>query len=110
MGQAGEIRWHQGRVKNLRDRSLKNCDPDIVRPSESLPEVLGESHGNLADLNEAQHALQLLMGFYNDINRGVLERRPGLPWGCELRVDPIANLEEGAPLSRWARGFGEGYA
>jgi uncharacterized protein len=84
------------------------CNPDLVQPSEWLPEILGESYGNLADLEEAQHALQLLMGLYNHINCGVLERHPELPWGCEVRPEPLANLEDGAPLSRWARGFGQG--
>jgi len=84
------------------------CNPDLVQPSEWLPVVLGEGHGNFAGLEEAQRALQLLMGLYNDINRGVLERRSNLPWGCDVRPEPLANLEEGAPLSRWARGFAEG--
>lgn len=84
------------------------CNPDMVQPSEWLPEILGKNYGNLANLEEAQHALQLLMGFYNHINRGVLEHRPQLPWGCDVRPEPLANLEEGAPLSRWARGFAEG--
>jgi len=85
------------------------CNPDMVQPSEWLPEILGESHGNLADLEEAQHALRLLMGLYNHVNRGVLERRPALPLRCDLRPEPLANLDDDAPLARWARGFAEGY-
>lgn len=84
------------------------CNPDLVQPSEWLPEILGKNYGDLANLEEAQHALQLLMGFYNHINRGVLEHRPQLPWGCDIRPEPLANLDDDAPLSRWARGFGEG--
>lgn len=38
----------------------------------------------------------------------MLERRPELPWGCDVRPDPLANLDDDAPLSRWARGFAEG--
>lgn len=85
------------------------CNPDMVPPSEWLPEVLGKSHGNLADLEEAQGTLDLLMRLYNHINYGVLERCSTLPWGCEVRDDPLANLENDAPLSRWARGFAQGY-
>jgi uncharacterized protein len=85
------------------------CNPDLVQPSEWLPEILGKDFGDLADLEEAQHVLQLLMGFYNDINRGVFGGRPELPWGCEVHPEPLANLDESAPLSRWARGFGEAY-
>src|SRR5688572_33384142 len=85
------------------------CNPDLVQPSEWLPEILGKDFGDLADLEEAQHALQLLMGLYNRINRGVFAGRPELPLDCEVRAEPLANLDESAPLSRWARGFGEGY-
>jgi len=85
------------------------CNPDLVQPSEWLPEILGEGFGDLADLEEAQGVLQLLMALYNHINLGVFEARPELPLGCEVRLDPLANLDDGAPLSRWARGFSEGY-
>jgi yecA family protein len=85
------------------------CNPDMVQPSEWIPEVLGKSHGDLADLEEAQRTLNLLMRLYNHINHGVLGRHPALPLGCEVRTDPLANLEADAPFSRWARGFAEGY-
>jgi yecA family protein len=85
------------------------CNPDVVQASEWMPEVLGEEYGDLADLEEAQRALRLLMGLYNDINRGVFEHHPELPWGCDVRPEPLANLEEDAPLARWARGFARGY-
>jgi yecA family protein len=84
------------------------CNPDMVQPSEWMPEILGENYGDVADLEEAQRMLQLMMRFYNHINHGVLERRPDLPWGCDVLPEPLANLDEDAPLSRWARGFGEG--
>lgn len=85
------------------------CNPDMVRPQEWILEVLGESHGNLADLEEAQKAMDLLMRLYNHINEGVLEQRPALPWGCEPRENALADFEDDAPLSRWSRGFGEGF-
>jgi yecA family protein len=85
------------------------CNPDLVQPSEWLPEILGKDFGDLADPAEAQHVLQLLMGLYNHINRGVFGGRPELPWGCEVRAEPLANLDEAAPLGRWARGFAEAY-
>jgi hypothetical protein len=53
--------------------------------------------------------LNLLMRLYNQINHGVLGRHPVLPWGCEVRADPLANLDDAAPLACWARGFAEGY-
>jgi yecA family protein len=84
-------------------------NPDLVQPSEWIPEVLGKSHGDIVDLDEAKKTLGLLMGLYNQVNQGVLERHPALPWGCEVREDPMSNLDEDAPLSRWARGFSQGY-
>jgi yecA family protein len=85
------------------------CNPDMVKPSEWLPEILGKSYGDLAYLEEAQRTLELLMRLYDHINYGVLERHPALPWGCEVRADPLANMEDDAPLARWARGFAQGY-
>jgi yecA family protein len=85
------------------------ANPDLVQPSEWIPEVLGKSHGDIVDIEEAKRTLGLLMGLYNHVNEGVLERHPALPWGCKVREDPMANLDEDAPLSRWARGFSEGY-
>jgi yecA family protein len=84
------------------------CSPDSVQPSEWVPIVLDEKGGGFADFDELQRALQLVMALHNHINEGVLQGRPELPWGCDVRADPLANLEEDAPLSRWARGFAEG--
>jgi uncharacterized protein len=84
------------------------CTPDMVQPAEWIPIVLGEAGGGFKDRKEAARALQLVMALYNHVNHGVLERRPELPWGCEVRTEPLANLEDDAPLSRWARGFAEG--
>src|SRR5262245_14581170 len=85
------------------------CNPDMVGPSEWLPEVLGTDDGIFADLEEANRGLHLLMALYNNINAGVLERRPSLPLLCEVRPAPLDNLEPDAPLSLWSRGFGQGY-
>lgn len=84
-------------------------NPDLVKPSEWLPEVLGKTHGDIVDPDEAKRTLDLLMGLFKQVNQGVLERHPALPWGCEVREDPMANLDEDAPLARWARGFSQGY-
>ena len=85
------------------------CNPDLVKPSEWLPIVLGENGGSFAGLEEANRALQLVMGLYNHINAGVLAHKPELPPLCEVRAGPLDNLEEDAPLSQWSRGFGQGY-
>ena len=84
------------------------CNPDLVKPSEWLPVVLGENGGFFADLEEANRVLQLVMDLYNHVNAGVQNRQPALPPLCEMRPSALDNLEPDAPLSRWSRGFGEG--
>ncbi len=84
-------------------------NPDLVQPSEWIPEVLGKSHGDIVELDEAKKTLDLLMGLYKQVSQGVVERHPALPWGCEVREDPMSNLDEDAPLARWSRGFSQGY-
>jgi yecA family protein len=85
------------------------CNPDLVKPAEWLPVVLGEDGGFFADLEEANRVLQLVMGLYNHVNAGVLARRPELPPLCEVRLGALDNLDADAPLSRWSRGFAEGH-
>lgn len=85
------------------------CAPELVPPSEWLSLVFSESEAGFATLDEAQEILPAIMGLYNSINHGVLEGEPALPPGCTVRAQPIDNLEPGAPLSEWARGFGGGY-
>jgi yecA family protein len=84
-------------------------NPDLVQPSEWIPEVLGKTHGDIVDMDEAKKTLELLMGLYNQVNQGVLDRHPALPWGCGVREEAMSNLEEDAPLARWASGFSQGY-
>jgi yecA family protein len=85
------------------------CNPDMVKPSEWLPVVLGEEGTLFADIDGANHGMALITGLYNHINEGVRERRPTLPPLCEIQPRALDNLQADVPLSRWSRGFGQGY-
>lgn len=84
------------------------CAPELVKPSEWIPEVLGEGLGELGSLDEAQRVLNLVMSLHNHINREVLERKPSLPAGITVRADPMENFGPDAPLGQWARGYSDG--
>jgi len=81
------------------------CAPELVKPSEWIPEVLGERPDGFGSLEDAQRVMNLVMGLHNHINRGVLERRPSLPAGIAVHDDPMQNFGPGAPLGQWARGY-----
>jgi uncharacterized protein len=86
------------------------CSPELVKLSEWLPLVFSECDAGFETLDEGQEILTAIMGLYSHINFGVLEGEPALPPGCTVRAEPLDNLEPGAPLSEWARGFGDGYS
>lgn len=83
--------------------------PELIRPPEWLPVIFNEAPALYASLDEAQAILGAIMSLYNDINDGVLNRTPALPADCAFRRTTLANLEDDAPVSRWARGFTEGH-
>lgn len=83
--------------------------PDVVMPSEWMPEVFGGSDAGFETLEEAQAILPELMALYNAINASVASPRPTLPADCRFRRSVPANLEADAPVSLWARGFVRGH-
>jgi uncharacterized protein YecA (UPF0149 family) len=50
------------------------------------------------------------MTLYNEIVEGATDGTPALPEDCQFRDDVLANLEDDAPVSRWARGFAHGHS
>lgn len=86
------------------------CAPELVKPAEWIPLVLGEDPAAFGSPDEAQRALDLAMRLHNHVNLQVLERSPSLPAGVEMRAEPMDNFAPEAPLSQWARGFSEGHA
>ncbi len=81
--------------------------PEMVRPSEWIPVVFGNDQPEFKDVEEASLINTALMAEYNAVSDASREGR--LPPGCVLLDDPMANLEEDAPIISWARGFVEGY-
>lgn len=85
------------------------CSPEPVMPSEWMPIVFTEDGAGYADLDEANAVMADLMALYNAVNEQVLEHRCALPLDVEVRQPALANLDDDAPLSHWARGFLEGH-
>jgi yecA family protein len=84
------------------------CAPEPVMPSEWIAKVLGDEESAFDSLEEAQRVTDLVMALHNRINVEVMERKPVLPAGIELRADPMQNFGPQAPLGQWAGGFGAG--
>ena len=78
--------------------------PELVAPTEWLPLILADAPA-LHSEDEANTLLNSLMNEYNVINDGVFSGQPALPAGCTFFVEPLANLEPGAPIAQWSRGF-----
>jgi yecA family protein len=84
------------------------CSPELVTPSEWIPQVLGEEGEAFDSLEEAQRVVDLTMALHNRINLEVTERKPALPPGIEVRANPMENFGPQAPLGQWAGGCGAG--
>ncbi len=81
------------------------CSPEMIQPVDWLPEVFNGQDAAYADLAEAGQVMQAMMTLYNQINQEILRGYPLLPADCQPAADAMANLEAGAPLSLWSRGF-----
>ena len=84
------------------------CAPEPVMPSEWIPEVLPRGERDFDSFEEAQRVMDLIMALHNRINREVLERKPALPAGIEVRANAMENFGPQVPLGQWAAGFGAG--
>jgi uncharacterized protein len=85
------------------------CAPELVRPSEWMPIVFGEHEAGYESLEEAQAVLGELMALYNSVNTAVAAEHATLPTDCRFRRQVLANLDEGAPIAQWSRGFMRGH-
>lgn len=83
--------------------------PEVIAPSEWLPEVFAGEDAQFATPEEAREVLDGILDLYNAVNDASVEEPPGLPPGCTPRDDVMANFDADAPLSGWARGFSRGY-
>jgi uncharacterized protein len=85
------------------------CCPDLVQPSEWLPEVFAAREAGYRSMEEANEILGELMRVYNTVV-GLARSEPAeMPDDCVIRGDALANLADDAPLAQWARGFVHGH-
>jgi uncharacterized protein len=81
------------------------CAPEVIPPSEWMPIVFNDQDAGFETPREAEQVIEAMMALYNECGRQGTEEGEALPPGCEILSPPLRNLEEDAPLSRWARGF-----
>jgi len=79
--------------------------PETISPSEWIPMISNDEDLSFEDESEAQQVLNQIMTLYNEVNTSVLEHCDDLPFGCEFRVDILANFDDEAPILQWSRGF-----
>ena len=83
--------------------------PELIPPSEWIPEIFGGVEPEYASPDHAQAVLDELMVLHN-ASVAMLSTDPaGLPAGVAFRTPPLSNFDDGAPLAAWARGFLNGY-
>jgi uncharacterized protein len=83
--------------------------PELIQPSEWIPLVFNDQDAEYETQAEAEQVLQAMMALYNDCVRERSRGNVSLPFGCEMRLQPMDNLQFDAPMSQWAQGFGMGY-
>lgn len=83
--------------------------PELIPPSEWLPIIFNDQEGVFETNGEAERVLVAMMALYNDCSRRGTEGSAAFPPGCEIRPQPLDNLDADAPLSQWARGFLTGH-
>jgi uncharacterized protein len=86
------------------------CAPEPIEPPEWLPVIWGEDDKAppFPDPATAQTVTTQIMTLYNHVAGEANAEQPLLPTGCEPRAEVLANLEAGAPLALWSRGFVDG--
>ncbi len=83
--------------------------PELIRPSEWIPEIFDGGDAVYADLDEMQSVLGEVMQLYNTVNDAVLSGGHVPPADCAFRDDVMDNFAPDAPVSQWAQGFNTGY-
>lgn len=80
------------------------CAPELVVPSEWLPEIFGGGEPSFDSKREAGTMLAIFLDLFNDsvTPEGM---KATLPKDCRFRKDTMANLEPDAPVGEWCRGF-----
>ena len=85
------------------------ASPFPVIPSEWLEVALGGELRAFESADEANDVCGMLMSLYNAINADIMYRNGRLPDSVVFLDDIEDNIERGAPLSEWSRGFARGH-
>lgn len=85
------------------------ASPYPVMPSEWIEYVFGGEMPELESVDEANDLFGILLSLYNSINGDIMCRNGRLPDPVVFLVDIEENVERGAPLSQWSRGFAQGH-
>lgn len=83
--------------------------PELIPPSEWIPQVFGESEPAYETVDELNAVLAELMDLYNSVNASVSADEVLLPPDCAFHNDAVAHLDEDSPVSLWSRGFALGH-
>jgi uncharacterized protein len=81
--------------------------PDLVQPSEWLPEAFAGELPEFESPEQAEAVLQDLMGMYNLFVSGKLRIKKEAP---AFREPAISNLDEKSAVACWCRGYYRGYS
>jgi len=84
-----------------------SCAPRFIEPQEWMDALIAEDEGRRVSRKESTQLLDAILAVYNQTETEVADvaNAPPLPADCLFRDDLLANLDEGAPVSQWARGF-----
>ena len=85
------------------------ASPFPVRPSEWLPVAFGGEMPEFESSDHANDVFGILILLYNSVNADIMYRNGRLPDSVVFLDDIEDNIEHGAPLSQWSRGFARGH-
>jgi uncharacterized protein len=85
--------------------------PHVLAPSDWIPAIVGKE--TFPDLDDSDPVYQALLDEFDAINAfslAVVHTHGGaLPPHCTLLDDPVANVDDDAPITGWCAGFREGH-
>ena len=84
--------------------------PRPRRPSDWLPLVFGGEPPDFTSPEEGERIAGALIRLYNEVAEDVRERSGAIPASVTFHADPLMNLDLGAPVAQWSRGFVQGHA
>lgn len=83
--------------------------PEMVKPREWLPIVLGDELAIPEELGEPNVVLGAIMDLYNWINFRILSGETPVPELLNIKEEAFANFGEQADIGQWSKGFYEAH-